>query len=56
MPDSGGKKPLGEEEMELMAECEWLERKMLPYKEYVAALNRLMEKWLETHDKMPNWW
>lgn len=44
------------EEMDLMGKCAALRRSLLPYREFVAELEKLAEKWLETHKDLPKWW
>jgi hypothetical protein len=43
-------------EMDLMGECARLNQEMLPYQEFVSALDRLAKKWLENHNELPKWW
>lgn len=42
--------------IECMGEYSRIYNKMLPYREFVAELDKLLKRWLEHHDAPPWWW
>jgi hypothetical protein len=43
-------------EMSLMAECAELNQALLPYRDFVKALDALARNWLADHEELPYWW